>query len=228
MVFDYSFWKFIVRPESLASQLPEAEMRKFKSRMFFVFFLAVVLFTVRSFWGYGTESFTSLLVTDGEQFFALARLLDLIAAGVWGIIYVAFHLFAVAFLFAAFTEVPARHFVPLQLLVVGLFLMEKALVFGLSAMQGAWAPVSFLSLGPIAMTYIDNDFLVYFFNQLTVTVVLVISIQYRFLKTMDPEQSKGKLLGALIGLHIAAALIVAGIQIVPFNELFDTIVGGGK
>ncbi|WP_232787076.1 hypothetical protein [Planococcus sp. MB-3u-03] len=43
----------------------------------------------------------------------------------------------------------------------------------------AFSPFSF---GPIAATFLENSYLIYFFNQLTLFTSLIIAIQYRFIK----------------------------------------------
>ena len=48
-------------------------------------------------------------------------------------------------------------------------------------MKGEVANVSFLSFGPLAATFFETPYLIFFLNQITITTVIIIAFQYRFI-----------------------------------------------
>lgn len=227
MFFTFTFRHFLTNPHHLAVQLQTASMRGFKNRIILVFFSGLLLFGIRECWGMGTESLTPVLATMTTADYTLARYASLVGSIFWAIIYISFHFFGFAYILNLVTKIPFRKLLPLQLLVTGLLLMEKGLVFLVFAMIGATANVSFLSFGPLAATYLETKYLILFLNQLTITTALIIALQYTFILSYTQFTKKKRLLWTLIGIHIAMALITAAIGFVPVESLLDTITRRG-
>lgn len=227
MFFNFTFRHFLTNPHHLAEKLQTASMRGFKSRIILVFLTGLLLFGVRSWWGMGTESLTPLLTTMTTTDFTIARYASLFGSLCWSIIYISFHFLGFAYILYIVTDIPFKKFLPLQLLMTGILLMEKALVFFIFAVKGVTANVSFLSFGPLAATYLDTNYLILFLNQLTITTALIIALQYRFILSYRQFAQKKRLLWILIGIHITMALITAAIGFVPAESWLDTITGRG-
>ncbi|MCG7343938.1 hypothetical protein MHZ92_07325 [Sporosarcina sp. ACRSL] len=227
MFFDYRFWHFLTRPNELASQLQTATMRYFNKRLLIVFLTGIVLFALREIWGMGTEGLTSLLTTMTTTDYIIARYASLAGTVIWSILYIAFHLFGVALILSTLTKIPYRKLVPLQLLVTGVLLMEKALLFIVFAIKGATVSLSFLSFGPLAVTVMENWYLILFMNQLSITSALIITLQYRFIRAFVVDGKWREHLWILIGLHVAMALVTAAIAYIPFDSILNSLFGGG-
>ena len=227
MFFNFTFRHFLTNPHHLAEKLQTASMRGFKSRIILVFLTGLLLFGVRGWWGMGTESLTPLLTTMTTTDYTIARYASLFGSLCWSIIYISFHFFGFAYILNLVTGIPFKKLLPLQLLMTGLLLMEKALVFFIFAVKGATANVSFLSFGPLAATYLETKYLILFLNQLTITTALIIALQYRFILSYTQFTQKKRLLWMLIGIHIAMALITAAIGLVPAESWLDAITGRG-
>jgi len=227
MFFDFKFWHFLTDPRQLAFQLQTAEIRGFKKRVWAVLLIGIALFAIREIWGMGTESITPLLATMSTTDYTIARYASLIGTLAWSLIYMAFHFFGVAYLLSLLTGIPFKRLLPLQLLVTGLLVMEKALIFLVFTMKGATANVSFLSFGPLAITFLDYSYFVLFLNQLTITTALAIVLQYRFISTYSSGFDRKRLFWLLFGIHIVMALIVAAISFIPMENLFHSIVERG-
>ncbi|QTD40788.1 hypothetical protein [Sporosarcina sp. Te-1] len=228
MFFDFKFWHHLTRPHELALSLQTATMRKYDIRVFFVFLAGLLIFTCRSIWGMGTESLTPLLATMSLEDYTLARIASLAGALIWALIYMAFHYYGIAYILSLITSIPFKRLLPLQLLVTGLLLMEKALVFFVFAVKGASASVSFLSFGPLAATVLENWYLILFLNQLTITGALIIAMQYRYIRSFEGMKEQRHLLWTLFGIHLIMAFITAAVGFIPFETLYQDLVGGGN
>ncbi len=198
-------------------------MRSFEKRVWLVAFLGVLLFALRDLWGMHTEELTSIFVGGFEDTFVIARITSLVGAIIWSIIYMAFHFFGLAFLIHKITKVELSKVAVLQLFVVALLLMEKAFIFFLYAVVGYTTEFSILSFGPLAATFLENEFFTYFFNELTIITALVIAIQFQFLRAFTTMSSRNLLL-ILIAIQLVLAVLVSGIQVLPIESWFE----GGK
>lgn len=227
MFFEYRFWHFLTKPDELASNLQTSTMRHFNKRLLVVILAGVVLFALRNMWGMNTEDLTSLLTTMSTADYIIARYASLVGAIIWAALYSAFHIFGVAYILSVLTKIPYRQLVPLQVLITGLLLLEKALIFIVFAIKGTTVSLSFLSFGPLAVTILENWYLILFLNQLTLTSALIISLQYRFVRGYVVEGRSRQYLWLFIGLHVTMALITAAVAYIPFDKLLNSLFGGG-
>lgn len=227
MFFEFKFWHFLSNPRNLAEQSQTLSMRGFEKRALAVFLIGIILFAIRDLWGMGTHTITSLLTTMTTVDYTIARYSSLVGAIVWSIVYMLFHILVFSYILRLVTGIPFKKLLPLQLLMTGLLLIEKALVFIVFVMNGAVASVSFLSLGPLAATFLEDPYLVLFLNQLTITMAVIIALQYKFLREyLGPRTTRVGLLWKVIAIHIVMALITAAIGFIPAESLFDLMTGG--
>lgn len=227
MFFEYRFWHFLTRPDELASNLQTSTMRHFNKRLLVVILAGIVLFALRNMWGMNTEGLTSLLTTMSTADYIIARYASLIGAIIWAVVYITFHIFGVAYILSLLTKIPYRQLVPLQVLITGLLILEKAIIFIVFALKGTTVSLSFLSFGPLAVTILENWYLILFLNQLTLTGALIIALQYRFVRGYVAEGRWRQHLWLLLGLHVAMALITAAVAYIPFDKLLNSLFGGG-
>jgi hypothetical protein len=227
MFFDFKFWHFLTNPHQLADQLESSSIRGFKKRIFFVAFFGVLLFTTRDIWGMNTEAITALLSTMTTTDYTIARYVSVVGAFMWALIYMAFHFFGFAYILSLLTAIPFKKLLPLQLLVTGILLLEKAVILLVFTMKGTTTSMSFLSFGPLAMTFLDSWYIILFLNQLTVATALIIALQSRFIRTYTGATERKGFIWILIGLHVAMALIVAAVGFIPLESLFHSFVEGG-
>ena len=220
MFFEFRFWKYLFGRNELIASLKDAKMQKFESRVWVVAILGVILFALRDVWGMNTETLTSIFVKGYEDTYSVARIVSLIGAIIWSLLYMAFHFFGIAFLLHKLTNVDLSKVAVLQIFIVALLLMEKALVFFIFSLVGYTTGFSILSFGPLAATFLDNEFIIFFFNQLSLTSGLVVAIQFHFLRAFS-EMSSRNLLILLIAIQIILALITAGISLIPWATLFE-------
>ncbi|ALS80235.1 hypothetical protein AUO94_03750 [Planococcus kocurii] len=202
-------------------------MRNVNKRIACIIAIGLLVFAIGEVWGMNTSSLTPLLSAGMWDAYTLARWTSLMGTLLWAGFYVAFHLYGASFLFSKILKMPWRAAIIMQMYVTALLVIEKGLIFLLFAVTGFTTSVSFFSFGPIAATFLDNHFLIYFFNQLTVFTSLIIAVQYRFIRSFTKTSPKLILFG-LIMLHIFVALFVALFSLVPVNDMLSGFMEGGN
>lgn len=226
MFFDFRFSRFLTNPRELAKNLQGFSVKGFKKRVIYVFLIGILVFGLRSFWGMNTEKLTPFLATMTIADYTIARYASLIGSILWSMIYISFHLFGFAYIISLITNIPFKKVMPMQLILTAFLLAEKALVFLVFAAKGMTASYSFLSLGPLAATFLEQPFMTLFLNQITITTVLIISYQYKFIVELGNIGQRRRLLGVLLVIHLVMALITASIGIIPIEELLHKVMGG--
>ncbi len=221
MVLQYRFWHFLFNPSSLTYALEHGDeyekVHGYKRSLWILFFTTLLFFAVRNIWGMHTEGLTALLANGLDDRYQFARLISLGGALLWAVLFFVFHYFILTYMLHMLTDLPFRWIQTVQLYVILFILLEKVITFIVFVIAGYSTPLTFFSLAPMTAYLYQDEFLLYFLNQLTVSTVLAIVIQYTFLSQWE-EDSKGALLLKLIGLQIVLALLVAGISILPIAE----------
>lgn len=226
MFFNFTFRHYFTKPHQLAQQLQTSSMRGFGNRFLLVFLLGILLFGIRNWWGMNTEAISPLMTTMSLTEYTIARYVSLLSALCWSLIYMSFHFFGIAYILSLLTSIPFKRLFPIQLVVTSVLLIEKALVFIVFAVKGATANMSFLSFGPLAATFLEQSYLIFFLNQLTLTTLFIVLLQYRFICSYEKDINKKHILWVLIGLHIAMAIITTAVGFIPLESLLAKLTGG--
>lgn len=226
MIFDFRFWRYFSRQQELINQLENAHMRDFKKRVWMVGILGLLLFAIREIWGMNTDQLTSIFVTSGTDAFTLARMASLVGILLWAVIYMAFHFFGIAFLLNKLTHIELSKLAVLQLYVVAILLIEKAILFVIFFALGITTHLSLFSFGPLAGTFLEQPFFIFFFNQLSIFTALIIALQVRFIRAFSDYRSSHIFL-LVISIHILMALIIAMVGLIPFEEGYVRFIEGG-
>ena len=220
MFFEFRFWKYLFHQQELAMSLKDSTMRDFKGRVWFVVLCGVLLFALRDVWGMHTEGLTSLFAKGFGETYVIARIVSLIGAILWSLIYIAFYFFGISYILHKLTNVDLTKIAVLQLFVVSLLLMEKAFVFILYSLVGYTTDFSVLSFGPMAALFLSNKFFIYFFNELSLVTGLIVALQYQFLRIYT-DLSGRNLIIILIAIPVVLALLVAGFEILPIEKWIE-------
>lgn len=226
MIFDFRFWHYFIRQGELIHNLQQGEMRQFNKRLGWIFAFGILVFALREIWGMNTASLTPYLAQGQWAEYTLARWTSLAGTLIWAGVYLAFHSFGAAFLFRKFLKMPWRAAIVMQTYVLGLLVIEKALLFLIFALAGFTMPVSLFSFGPLAATFIGIPLLIYFFNQLTIFTSLIIAVQYRYIRSFTKYSPKLILLLLIIG-HALVALAIASLSYIPLGEMLSDFTRGG-
>jgi len=194
------------------------EIRGYKKRAITVFILFMLLFAIREFWGMGTESLTSLFAMNQQDEYYTARLLSMVGAIVWGIIYYCFHYYGVTYILYLLTDIPYKWIQKVQLYVMAFLLIEKTILFAVFYAVGYSTTFSFLSLAPAVQQVLDKDVVLFIINQLTVTTVLTIIVHFTFLSKWEEASDRKALLVKIIILQVLMAVFVGLISVLPLQE----------
>ncbi|SEM90410.1 hypothetical protein SAMN04487786_2806 [Paenisporosarcina quisquiliarum] len=221
MFFEFRFWKYLFNRNNLIVSLKEdATMRGFQSRVWFVAIFGILLFALRDIWGLHTEELTALFVNGYEDTFTIARIISLIGTIFWSLLYMGFHFFVIAFILHKITQVELSKVAILQLFVVAFLLMEKAFNYFLYAVVGYATDYSILSFGPLAATFIEQSYVNYFFNELSLITGLIVAIQFHFLRSFTAMSTRNLFL-LLLGIQVILALITAGFEVLPIESWIE-------
>ncbi|PZX05912.1 hypothetical protein C7437_102379 [Psychrobacillus insolitus] len=220
MFFDFRFWKHLFHQNELIDSLKNTTMRNFEKRVWLVAILGVLLYALKDIWGMNTEGLSSLFVEGYEDTYSVARITSLFSTIIFSLIYMAFHFFGIAYVLHKMTGVQLSKATIMQFFVVSLLLLEKAAIFAVFAILGYTTAFSFFSFGPLAATFLNNEFFIYFFNQLSIITAVVIALQFRFLRAFT-AMSTSKLMILLIVLHLVLAALTAGISVLPLGEWIE-------
>ncbi|MFJ5790513.1 hypothetical protein ACIQXW_12640 [Lysinibacillus sp. NPDC097162] len=166
----------------------------------------------------GTENLTSLFAMNHQDEYYTARLLSMVGAIVWGIIYFCFHYYGVTYILHLLTDIPYKWIQKVQLYVVAFLLIEKAILFAVFYAVGYSTSFSFFSLAPVIQQVLDKDVVLFIINQLTVTTVLTIIVHFTFLSKWEEASDRKVLLAKIIVLQVIMAVIVGMISVLPLQE----------
>jgi len=218
MFYHYKFWHSLTHPTIFTQAMEAGEIRGYKKRAITVFILFMLLFAIREFWGMGTESLTSLFAMNQQDEYYTARLLSMVGAIVWGIIYYCFHYYGVTYILYLITDIPYKWIQKVQLYVMAFLLIEKTILFAVFYAVGYSTTFSFLSLAPAVQQVFDKDVVLFIINQLTVTTVLTIFVHYTFLSKWEEASDRKALLAKIIVLQVLMAVFVGLISVLPLQE----------
>lgn len=166
----------------------------------------------------GTESLTTLFAMNNQDEYYTARLLSMVGAFIWGIIYYCFQYFGVTYMLYLLTDIPYKWIQKVQLYVMAFLLIEKAILFAVFYGVGYSTTFSFFSLAPIAQLFIDADVVLFVINQLTAATVLTIIVQFTFLSKWEEAADRKALLAKIIVIQVLMAVIVGMISVLPLQE----------
>ncbi len=226
MVLDYRFWHFLMNPSSLTYALEQqeqsAKLRGYKKCLTLIFLATLAVFAIRNIWGMHTEGLTTLFAQGLDDRYIFARLISLSGALLWAIGFFAFHYIVFSYVLHAITDIPVKWIAKVQLYTIFFILLEKLITFAVFAIAGFTTPLTFFSLAPMTAYFYQEEFVLFFLNQLSVATFIMVVIQYKFLSQWY-EGNKKSLLVKLIVIQIVLALIIAGISMLP---VYGWIQGG--
>ncbi len=218
MFYHYKFWHSLTHPVTFTQAVEGGEIRGYKKRSLTVFMLFILLFAVREFWGMGTDSLTTLFAMNNQDEYYTARLLSMVGAVAWGILYYCFQYYGVTYMLYLLTDIPYKWIQKVQLYVMVFLLIEKAILFAVFYGVGYSTTFSFFSLAPIAQQFMDTDVVLFAINQLTVVTVLTIIVQFTFLSKWEEASDRKALIAKIIVIQVLMAVFVGMISVLPLQE----------
>lgn len=219
MFYDYAFFKSLFNPSSLTTALAkEAEIRGYKRRVAFVVFFTLLIFALQNVWGIGTAGLSHLFATNETNTYFVARVISFVVSIVWAILFFIFHYYLIAFILAVFNELPKSWVRKVQLFVVSIFMLEKAILLAVFYGVGFTTNLNFFSLAPLVAKITTEPFVLFTLNQLSLFSLFAIIVQYQFLKRWMEQSAHKSLLIKIITIHVVLAVIIGLLSSIPLQQ----------
>lgn len=219
MFYDYAFFKSLFNPSSLTTALAkEAEIRGYKRRVAFVVFFTLLIFALQNVWGMGTAGLSHLFATNETNTYFVARVISFGVSIVWAILFFIFHYYLIAFILAVFNELPKSWVRKVQLFVVSIFMLEKAILLAVFYGVGFTTNLNFFSLAPLVAKITTEPFVLFTLNQLSLFSLFAIIVQYQFLKRWMEQSAHKSLLIKIITIHVVLAVIIGLLSSIPLQQ----------
>lgn len=228
MDYQFRFWHSLFNPSKFAFALDNQDqgyqIKGYRMKFFVLFFVYIGFYIIRDLWGMGTDGLTYFSTSNLYEEYVVSRYLSILGAGIEGMLFFLFHYYIISFCLYVLTDLPFRSISKIQLFVITSILIEKVILFIVFVMVGYTTPLSFLSFGPLTSYLVDDSFVIYFLNQITVATVVTVVIQYVFISKWE-EESKGILLTKIIIVQLFFALLTAAISVIPLKDYLLKVVG---
>ncbi|MFJ8260042.1 hypothetical protein ACIQ4Z_23060 [Peribacillus asahii] len=209
MIYQVRLLKGLFKLERSRYQLQNAEAVTHIGRNIVVLYVAsLLLFCLYGFLGIGSESFSRELVELGESEFEMGKLLILAGNAVAGLLYPTIYLFLIALFVWALTDIVYLKVLIVQMIIFIVQLLEKLLLLPFLVYMDIDYDANPFSLGVISQYLVSQEYIIHFFSEITIFQVLVIAIQYYYLKKMT-ERNTYALLAVIVLSYIAIWLLNA-------------------
>ncbi|MFJ7832494.1 hypothetical protein ACIQXU_20095 [Peribacillus sp. NPDC097284] len=204
MIYQVRLLKGIFEPQRSRYQLQNAEaVTRLFWKLIGLYFLSVLVFSVSGYFGIGSESFSKNITKMDVSEFETGKLLIVIGNMIAGLFYPSIYIFLASLFFWVVLDIPYIKTVIVQMITLSLYLLEKVLLIPLFVLMDIGHDANPFSLGVISQYFIRSDYFIHFFSEITIFQILIISLQYYYLKVYT-ERSKAFVLSMIILFYIAS------------------------
>ncbi len=191
MVYYVQLIKGILAPQIFFFQLEKTEeIRGLWKRVAILLILSVLLFSLSSFFGLGMDLLSKEIVEISKQELEAKKLFVWIGQMAWGFTYALLVIFVVSLVLWALLDMQYKKIIVIQLFVLCIFLLEKAILLPIRVTFGIGPESSPFSLGIIAQYITTNTIIIYTFSHLSIFKIWAIFFQYRGLKGLSEKNPK--------------------------------------
>lgn len=183
-----------------------------------IMLLSAFVYGLSAYFGIGSEQTSRSLTDMSRSEYELYKLFFGGGQIVFGIIYAAMIIFVPSLLFWTLVDVEYRKLISIQLMVMLILLMEKAINIPLFLILGLNSESSLFSLGIIAQAASFPELLIYTFSVITLFKIWTFVLQYKYLKVVS-ERSPRFLIFMLIGTHLFFVIVSALLSSIQLEKL---------
>lgn len=202
MIYQVRLLKGIFEPQRSRYQLQNAEaVTRLFWKLIGLYFLSVLVFSVSGYFGIGSESFSKNITKMDVSEFETGKLLIVIGNMIAGLFYPSIYICLASLFFWVVLDIPYIKTVIVQMITFSLLLLEKVLLIPLFVLMDIGHDANPFSLGVISQYFIRSDYFIHFFSEITIFQILIISLQYYYLKVYT-ERSKAFVLSMIILFYI--------------------------
>lgn len=209
MIYQVRLAKGLFSSEKTRYQLHNSEaVTQIKGKIILLYIASILIFGLYGFLGIGSESFSKELLKLSVHEFEMGKMLVLAGNFIAGIVYPSVYLFLMALFLWAVTDIEYIKLLIVQMIVFILQLLEKVVMLPFFTFLDLNQDANPFSLGVISQYFIANEYIIHLFSEVTLFQVLVIAIQYYYLKSFT-EKNKNKILLMIIVSYLIVWLVNA-------------------
>lgn len=207
--------KGLMKPGRSFYQLAIAEkIRGFRPRVVWLAVLGMIIFATSALYGVGSESLSAQITDLSPQIYELKKLAFAGGRVLLGLVVTAAILLLPSLLFKLVTANPYVKLVILQLYVLPIFLLANVINMVLAIWAGLPWFSSPLSLGVIGQMVTANDLLIYLLGSISIFQIVVMMVQYRGLRQLNPEMRGRNIFYLVLGVHVLYWVVHALYQLI--------------
>lgn len=209
MIYQVRLLKGIFEPQRSRYQLQNAEaVTRIGWKLLLLYILSVLVFAVSGYFGIGSESFSGNVTKMGADEFETGKLLVVSGNILAGVFFPSIYVFLSSLFFWIVCDISYIKTVIVQMILFSLQLLEKVLLIPIFVLMDIGHDANPFSLGVISQYFIRNDYFIHFFSEITIFQILIISLQYYYLKVYS-ERSKLFVLSMIILFYMASFFVKA-------------------
>lgn len=191
MVFNVQLLKGLLAPNTLTYQIMNAERLKgLWKKTVLLAFVSMILFALYGYFGVGMDFLTKEITELSRQELETKKLFVILGRLIWGLIYSMLVLFGFSVVLWAILDMAYRKIVIVQLFVLSILLLEKAILLPICIWLGIGLEASPFSLGVMARYLTSSSILVYFFSHFSLFKIWAVIFQYQALKSLSERNPK--------------------------------------
>lgn len=209
MVYQVRLLKGIFEPQRSRYQLQNAEaVTRIGWKLLLLYIMSLIVFTAGSYFGIGTDSYSKQITNMSPAEFEAGRLLVVVGNMIAGIMFPTLYLFLASLFFWMVGDISYIKTLIVQMILLVVALMEKVLLIPIFVMMDIGYDANPFSLGVISQYFLRNEYFIHFFSEVTIFQILIMAMQYYYLKTFT-ERSKSFVLIMIILFYIATWFVKA-------------------
>lgn len=209
MIYQVRLVRGLFSSEKTRYQLHNSEaVTQVKGKIILLYVVSVLIFGLYGFLGIGSESFSKELLKLSVHEFGMGKMLVLAGDLIAGIVYPSVYLFLMALFLWTVTDIEYVKLLIVQMIVFTLQLLEKVVLLPFFTFLHLNQDANPFSLGVISQYFIANEYIIHLFSEVTLFQVLVIAIQYYYLKNFT-EKNKHRVLLMIIVSYLIVWLMNA-------------------
>ncbi|MEN8701730.1 hypothetical protein [Bacillus infantis] len=219
MHYRVRLFKGIFSPSYRSQQLEEAEfLTGYRLRLLLIITASALLYMLAAYFGMGLEQLSNKITRFTGADFEARKLLFVAGKGIFGIVYASAILFFPALIFWIAFDAPYRKLVVIQMFVLLVLLIEKALFAVLALRLGLDSVSSPFTLG-VAMQYLtNNEFWIILFSSISLFHIWTLYLQTCYIKKLTEKSSRIVYL-IVIAVYIFVLLISTLFSYIRFDKL---------
>ncbi|MED3549863.1 hypothetical protein [Cytobacillus praedii] len=188
MVYYVQLFKGLLHPSSFSYQLEKAEeIRGLWKKVVFLILSSILLSAIASYYGVGLDFLAKEIAGIPQQELEAKKVIAGIGKVIWGAGFAVFVLFGWSIILWALMDLPYKKLVVIQLFVLIILLLEKAILLPFNVSLGIGSEFSPFGLGVIARYITSNMIVVYFLSHISIFKIWVIIFQYVCIKRMSEK-----------------------------------------